>query len=219
MTLTWGSSSDLSIDLRFLTAFTCLETLTLDAGRRDVRFPPGPLPFLRSLDISRTHIPLTIFGDISVNGRDEKTQQRSSHVGWSTLTRLAPYMRFETRDLLCLPDSLVELDLRRTGALHDTFVDLLTAPTNVSTSPLGSPYPILPRAMRRLILPHNCLVVPTKKLVPTTATHDIVTDGWGGDNHTDISVPGREVRADLDDLRQRLNQPATLANGISVTFV
>jgi hypothetical protein len=30
MTLAWGTLSELQIDLRFLTAFTCLDTLTLE---------------------------------------------------------------------------------------------------------------------------------------------------------------------------------------------
>jgi hypothetical protein len=151
MTLYWGTVSALEIDLNFLTAFTCLDPLALGTGSRAVRLPLPILPFLRSLDISRARIPLTAFAitDIAVGVAttttavgvtattadipSKGTDSPAVSGAWTSLTRLVPRGPFEVRDLRHLPRSLVELDLRRASAIHDTFVDLLL---RVPPSPL-----------------------------------------------------------------------------------
>jgi hypothetical protein len=206
MTLTWSAHSELAVDLRFLSAFTCLETLTLNTGRRSVPHWLRPLPFLRSLDISRTLIPLTTLGFCDANTRAQALYigRSSLTTGWSSLTRLVPYTKFEVQDLLCLPASLIELDLRSADAIHDTFVDMLVATPNAppfirAGRQLKMRSNVLPRALRRIILPRNCPVVSTNRN--------------SGASSADVSA------SRSSELRQRLARSTTLIDGITVSFV
>jgi hypothetical protein len=238
MTLCWGEYSHLHIDLSFLTSFTCLKTLTLDTGRRTIRGELKPLPFLHSLDISSTRIPLTTFTVtpeapliLSV------LHPQSPPVGWASLTRLSPYPVFEVEALRWLPRSLIELDLRHTFALHDTFVDLLLGTTIVSpqnscntsssSSSSSSLTPthigLLPPAMKRIIFPKNALIVAAKAIPPAavtdrTACHiALVNIGT-----SDIIERGeRQLCRDEEPtlLLHKLNPSSKCVNDIIVTFV
>ena len=182
--------------LDFLGNLTALRELVLDTSAASVEYVQWltlpVMPLLERLDLARSRLTLDALGERGgrASSGDDEDAGAADGNEWTSLTSLVAPLHFDVDQLSCLPRSLTELDLGHCEAVMDTLLALSLPPlTTTPPPPVGllrwpPPPPsltlpaaphggrsveLLPDALRRVILRHNCSVI-------AASTHALLHD-------------------------------------------